>query len=139
MDDLQPVAAPSTPDPLITVAIPTCNRVGWLKDCIVSALAQSYQHFEVLVSDNASTDETPIYLETIFDLRLRVIRQKSNIGLLPNWNAMLGCSQGRLYCFCFRRRPHCTLFFGAMRCAYQNRARSPYRNGSEQHIYCSER
>jgi glycosyltransferase involved in cell wall biosynthesis len=94
MDGLQLRVAPSTPGPFVTVAVPTYNRVEFLKDCILSVLAQSYQHFEVLVSDNASADETPMYLATISDKRLRVIRQKSNIGLIPNWNACLTAAKG---------------------------------------------
>ena len=44
--------------PLITIGIPTRNRASLVKDCVESALAQSYQNIEVLVSDNASTDDT---------------------------------------------------------------------------------
>jgi glycosyltransferase involved in cell wall biosynthesis len=81
-------------DPLVTIAIPTFNRAAWLKQCVLSALAQSYPHFEVLVSDNASTDETEEVLKEFDDRRLRVVRQKSNIGLLRNWNACLAEARG---------------------------------------------
>src|SRR5271155_1124204 len=86
-------------DPLVTVAIPTFNRVGLLKDCVFSALAQSYKRFEVLVSDNASTDGTPEFLATISDPRLRVVQQKSNIGLNGNWNACLTAAKGEYIVF----------------------------------------
>jgi glycosyltransferase involved in cell wall biosynthesis len=46
------------------------------------------------VSDNASTDETPEVLSQFEDPRLRVIRQKTNIGLDPNWNACLTEAKG---------------------------------------------
>jgi glycosyltransferase involved in cell wall biosynthesis len=84
----------ATDDPLVTVAIPTFNRVSLLKDCTLSALAQSYHRFEVLVSDNASTDGTAEFLTTIQDPRLRVVRQASNIGLNGNWNACLRAAKG---------------------------------------------
>ena len=80
--------------PLVTIAIPTFNRASWLKDCIASALSQTYQHFEVLVSNNASTDETEQVLGDFNDRRLRVIKQKTNIGPLPNWNACLAGARG---------------------------------------------
>jgi glycosyltransferase involved in cell wall biosynthesis len=94
MDISHSVLLASTGDPLVTVAIPTFNRAVWLKDCVLSVFTQSYQRFEVLVSDNASTDGTSDLLKTISDRRLRVVRQKSNIGLLPNWNACLAEAQG---------------------------------------------
>lgn len=84
----------SDSDPLVTIAIPTFNRASWLKDCINSALSQTYKNFEVIVSDNASTDETQEVLKAFHDRRLRAVRQKSNIGLLPNWNACLAEAKG---------------------------------------------
>jgi glycosyltransferase involved in cell wall biosynthesis len=81
-------------DPLVTIAIPTFNRAPWLKECVLSALAQSYPRFEVLVSDNASTDETEEVLKEFDDRRLRVVRQESNIGLLGNFNACLAEARG---------------------------------------------
>jgi glycosyltransferase involved in cell wall biosynthesis len=80
--------------PFVTIAIPTFNRASWLKGCILSALAQSYEHFEVVVSDNASTDETGDVLKALNDPRLRVVRQERNIGLVPNWNACLEEAKG---------------------------------------------
>jgi glycosyltransferase involved in cell wall biosynthesis len=79
---------------LVTIAIPTFNRAARLKDCLTSALRQTYQNFEVVVSDNASTDETIDVLRSFSDPRVRVIRQKANIGLLPNWNACLAAAKG---------------------------------------------
>ena len=87
----QPISAN---DPLITIAIPTFNRASWLKDCVVSALSQSYRDIEVVISDNASTDETVRLLNELHDRRLRVIRQDRNIGLIPNFNACLAEAKG---------------------------------------------
>ena len=80
--------------PLATIAIPTFNRASFLKDCVASALAQSFDRFEVVVSDNASTDDTQKILRGFNDDRLRVIRQETNIGLIPNWNACLAAARG---------------------------------------------
>jgi glycosyltransferase involved in cell wall biosynthesis len=80
--------------PLVTLAIPTFNRAALLKECVSAALAQTYHNFEILVSDNASPDKTSEVLRGFADERLRVIRQPSNIGLLPNWNACLAAARG---------------------------------------------
>jgi len=86
-------------DPLITIAIPTFNRVDFLKGCLSSAFYQTYPCLEVLVSDNASTDGTQEFLGAVSDPRLRVIRQRSNIGPLPNWNACLSAASGEYIVF----------------------------------------
>lgn len=80
--------------PLVTIAIPTFNRATLLQGCIMSALSQTYPHFEVVVSNNASSDDTGSVLSGFNDARLRVINQDTNIGLLPNWNACLAHAKG---------------------------------------------
>ena len=80
--------------PLVTIAIPTFNRASLLKACVASALSQTYSNVEVLVSNNASEDETQDVLNGFSDARLRVITQKENIGLLPNYNSCLENARG---------------------------------------------
>ncbi|WP_283810921.1 glycosyltransferase family 2 protein [Bradyrhizobium genosp. SA-3] len=80
--------------PFITIAIPTYNRAMLLKECLRSALAQTYPHFEVLVLDNASTDDTSKVLRGIQDKKLRVVTQEKNVGLIPNWNSCLAEARG---------------------------------------------
>ncbi|MBR0696597.1 glycosyltransferase family 2 protein [Bradyrhizobium lablabi] len=85
--------------PLVTIAIPTFNRAALLRGCIQAALAQTYNNIEVLVSDNASLDDTENVLRQFDDKRLRVLRQETNIGLLPNWNACLAAAGGEYVFF----------------------------------------
>ncbi len=85
---------PDAADPCVTIAIPTFNRAVWLRDCVAVALEQSYQNFEVLVSDNASTDETADVLAGFVHPKLRIVKQRENIGLIPNWNACLAAAKG---------------------------------------------
>jgi glycosyltransferase involved in cell wall biosynthesis len=80
--------------PLFTIAIPTFNRAKWLRDCVASALSQTFSSFEVVVSDNASSDETPTILEQLNDRRLTVLRQTTNIGPIKNWNTCLNAANG---------------------------------------------
>jgi Glycosyl transferase family 2 len=70
--------------PLITIAIPTYNRSGLVKSCVENVLAQSYQNIEVMVSDNASPDDTLAVLKTIKDKRLRVLTNPKNVGAIEN-------------------------------------------------------
>ena len=72
--------------PLVTIAIPTRNRAALLRDSVASALAQTYPNVEVLVSNNASTDDTSAVLQSFNDPRVREIVNPENIGLIGNWN-----------------------------------------------------
>ena len=80
--------------PLVTIAIPTFNRASWLKGCVESALSQTYENVEVVVSDNGSTDGTSDLLKDLSHPKLRVVRQRTNIGLIANWNACLAEARG---------------------------------------------
>lgn len=91
--------ASETSGPLVTIAIPTFNRAALVEKCVHNALAQTYPNFEVLVSDNASTDSTQEVLGGIDDPRLCVIRQDTNLGLMPNWNACLAQARGEYIVF----------------------------------------
>ena len=88
------VASPSI---LITIAIPTFNRARVLGHAIESALKQTHIAIEVIVCDNASTDDTEALLNRFNDPRLRVVRQTQNVGLLGNWNACLALVRGEYF------------------------------------------
>ena len=99
MTDLHSTSLERATGPLVTIAIPTFNRADWLNDCVRTAFAQTYRNFEVLVSDNASTDDTPAVLKQFSDPRLRVVRQPENIGSTGNWNACLANARGEYTVF----------------------------------------
>jgi hypothetical protein len=83
--------------PLVTIAIPTYNRAELLIKAIDSALGQTYPKIEVVVSDNASRDDTAARLSEKHHPRLRYERQPSNIGSLGNWNACLALAHGEYF------------------------------------------
>ena len=81
--------------PLVTIAIPTYNRAGsYLQMALRSALAQSYPRLEVLVADNASSDNTAAFVQDIADTRLRYVRHQVNIGANRNSNFCLNQARG---------------------------------------------
>ena len=77
-----------------TVAIPVYNRPQLIRQSLESALAQDAADLEILVIDNASTDETWDVLQSYSDPRLRLIRNDHNIGLFGNLNRCLELAQG---------------------------------------------
>lgn len=76
-------------DARVTVVIPTYNRAALLSHAVESVLAQTYDGFRVLVSDNASTDETAEAIASYDDERLAYVRRPENIGLFGNFQRSL--------------------------------------------------
>jgi glycosyltransferase involved in cell wall biosynthesis len=80
--------------PVVSVCIPVYNGAAFIAMAIESVLAQTFKDFELLVLDNASTDETPHIIERFNDPRLRIIRHASNIGAIANFNTALREARG---------------------------------------------
>jgi glycosyltransferase involved in cell wall biosynthesis len=75
--------------PRVTVFIPTYNRAPLLPQAIRSVLEQTFDDLRLLVSDNASEDETPEVVASFDDPRIEYVRQPENLGLLGNQNWFL--------------------------------------------------
>ncbi len=74
--------------PLISIVIVNWNGARWLKDCLRSLEAQTYPRFEVIVVDNASTDDSLTLLADHFPW-VRVIRSTQNLGFAGGNNLAL--------------------------------------------------
>lgn len=89
-----------TDRPQVSIVITAYNYGRYLASALESALGQDYEPLEVLVLDNASTDETPeIVARYAGNPRLRSIRHPLNIGLTPNHNAGLARASGAFIAF----------------------------------------
>jgi hypothetical protein len=75
--------------PLVTVAIPTWNRASLLRDCLASITRQTFSDYEVIVSDNASTDNTAEVVASFRDPRVHYAPLERNIGLHGNLSRCL--------------------------------------------------
>lgn len=66
--------------PLVSIVLPTYNGSRYLREAIESCLAQTYQHWELIIVDDCSTDSTPgiIAEYTAKDRRIRSIRHEQN-------------------------------------------------------------
>lgn len=87
--------ASSDEGPLVSLCIPTFNRMEYLRDCIESICAQSYRPIEIIVSDNLSSDGTRAMLAEMDNLVVNL--QKSNVGMVGNWNSAIELATGK-YC-----------------------------------------
>jgi glycosyltransferase involved in cell wall biosynthesis len=86
-------------EPLVSIGLPTYNRLATLRRAIESALAQDYQNFELVISDNASTDGTEDYCREVCrrDKRVRYTRQPKNLGPTVNFREVLVQARGELF------------------------------------------
>jgi glycosyltransferase involved in cell wall biosynthesis len=83
--------------PRLTIAIPTLNRASLLGRAIESALAQTSPDIEILVSDNASTDDTPRVLERFAGRGLRTFRQPTTINAARHGTFLMQQARGEFF------------------------------------------
>jgi len=85
--------------PIIGVGMPVYNGERYLAKAIESVMSQTMTDFEVVISDNASTDRTEEicrhYAAT--DARIRYYRNETNVGALPNFNRVFELARGKYF------------------------------------------
>ena len=85
--------------PLVSVVIPTHNRRDPLRAAIRSVLAQTVRDIEVIVADDASTEDVGSLVKEFRDPRVRCVRRSSNGGDAAARNAGIRASSGRFVAF----------------------------------------
>jgi glycosyltransferase involved in cell wall biosynthesis len=80
--------------PTVTVIIPNYNNAAVIRRAIDSVLAQSFSDFELLVVDDASTDESLAVIRTYDDPRLRLLVNEENVGVAGVWNRAVREARG---------------------------------------------
>jgi glycosyltransferase involved in cell wall biosynthesis len=85
--------------PIVSIGMPIYNGQEYVALALESLLAQDFRNFELLISDNGSTDDT----ETIcrryaaLDTRLKYVRQSGNYGAIYNFNFVLDSARGKYF------------------------------------------
>ena len=77
--------------PRISVGMPVYNGERYVEESIKSVLAQTFDDFEFLISDNGSTDRTPEICQdfAVQDSRISYTRNEQNIGASANYNTLV--------------------------------------------------
>jgi len=88
-----------TPEPLVTVIIPTYKRAVLVQRAIESVLRQTYRNIEILVVDDESPDDTASVVKAIPDSRIKYIRHEKNKGLPAVRNTGIRAARGELIAF----------------------------------------
>jgi glycosyltransferase involved in cell wall biosynthesis len=88
-----------TSDQLVSIGLPVRNGAERLGRVIDSVLAQDHERIQLVISDNASTDDTEKYCRTLAasDSRIMYHRQPENIGILGNFMATARLAEGTFF------------------------------------------
>ncbi|AXI55432.1 hypothetical protein SuNHUV7_27560 (plasmid) [Pseudoseohaeicola sp. NH-UV-7] len=92
----------SLSEPIVSLGLPVFNGENYLAQTLDSILAQSFKDFELIISDNASTDATQSICENYArkDDRIRYIRQSKNLGAAANYDFTFHEATGELFKWC---------------------------------------
>ena len=84
---------------LVSIGLPVFNGEKGLESAINSLLEQDYSNFEIIISDNGSTDSTPKICETFVgkDKRIKYFRSEENRGTIWNFNRVFELSSGEYF------------------------------------------
>jgi glycosyltransferase involved in cell wall biosynthesis len=85
--------------PRVSIGLPVYNGERYIEDAIDSILTQTYKDLELIIVDNASTDQTPQICREYAtkDKRIRYYRNKINIGAVANFNRAFNFSSGEYF------------------------------------------
>jgi len=85
--------------PRLTIGLPVYNGERYVAESLEALLGQSFTDFELIISDNASTDGTGDICQRYEkqDSRVRYFRQPRNVGLAPNHNFVAEQARGELF------------------------------------------
>jgi glycosyltransferase involved in cell wall biosynthesis len=85
--------------PRLSIGLPVYNGERYLAKSLNALLSQTYEDFELIISDNASTDSTADICRRYekADPRIRYVRQPRNIGAAPNHNFLFREARGELF------------------------------------------
>lgn len=85
--------------PTLSVGLPVYNGEVFLEEAMDSMLGQTYEDFELIISDNASSDRTEEVCRryALEDSRIRYVRQPANLGATNNFNAVFRMARGGFF------------------------------------------
>lgn len=81
--------------PLVSVVLPSYNHGNYIKEAIDSVLSQDYENFELLISDDASTDRSLEVIKSYSDPRIKTNFFTQNQGATINTQSLLELAQGK--------------------------------------------
>lgn len=80
--------------PTVSILIPSYNHARYLRDCLESVLAQTYEDWEVVLVDDCSTDDSVAVAKAVTDPRIHVHQNAENLGTYGTLERALELSTG---------------------------------------------
>src|SRR5580704_9548085 len=98
LNKLEIVAGSGSPPP-VSIGLPVYNGQRYLADALDSIVTQTFGDFELIISDNASTDQTEDICRDYAtrDSRIRYVRSPVNLGASLNYKQVFDLSSGRYF------------------------------------------
>ncbi|MBI3529595.1 MAG: glycosyltransferase [Betaproteobacteria bacterium] len=85
----------STNPPLVSVLVPSYNGAAFLREALDSIVAQTYPSMEIILLDDASSDDTPA-IAAEYEGKITYVRQPNNLGIYDNVNVGIARARGSL-------------------------------------------
>jgi glycosyltransferase involved in cell wall biosynthesis len=82
--------------PFVSICIPTYNSAKFIKKTLLSIINQTYVNSEIIISDNASEDNTEEIVKSCQDKRIKYFRNPKNIGACANFNRCIELAKGEV-------------------------------------------
>ena len=86
-------------NPLVSILMPAYNAERFIQQAIESTLAQTYTNWELLILDDASTDQTLDIIRSFDDERVRLFEHRTNEGYLHSCNELFTHAAGQFITF----------------------------------------
>jgi glycosyltransferase involved in cell wall biosynthesis len=80
--------------PLVSICIPTYNRIDLLKAALDSCFIQTLSNFEIVITDNSDNEITRQYIESLNRPNIRYFKNKNNIGPVENFALSVSLGSG---------------------------------------------
>lgn len=94
MEPIQDDSNPTSTTPLVSVIMATHNGSRYVIDAINSVLSQSYTNIEIIVIDDASSDDTPARVNGLHCPKIRFIKNDAKLGLTKSLNRGINLASG---------------------------------------------
>lgn len=81
-------------EPLVSICIPTYNVEKTIAETLTSIIDQTYKNLEIIISENASTDNTLTLLNKFNDPRIRIYQNNMTVSAENNWSKCIELAKG---------------------------------------------
>ena len=86
----------------VSICIPTYNGAKWILNAVESAINQTYSDFEIVIVDDASTDQTVDLVRKLKHPKINTFVNSKRLGIAGNWNQSIAYAKGDYIKFLFQ-------------------------------------